>query len=852
MCQFENCTSKKNYNNTLYCYRHRGQVKKVIVEEVVAEVVAVEEVAEVAQINKLTTVKSFEASNISESEKSMSPNSATMEPTTLATKDSTILDNKETYFKSLGFILGNVKLQFLENGKKKVAGCSKWKELNRSENITGPNFLIRTGIKSFITVFDVDIKPDYNGAENLLDAGIDFDEYLDDCIKVKTQSGGFHYIFKYDQRFNTGANCFGIKGFDIRNDEGVIFAGDRYDIVSIGNKFEKPTCMDEIFDTLSANESESEVEVKVNTEPKPEVKQAVHNAPSASISEKYYELLNLLSDEWFNDFDKWVKPIYALKNSEDIDNDTALSTIIHILHERSNCPNETETKRVFNLDNSKKKFNIGSIINILKKNDDTKELWKEWNAKWYPKKEESEKKDTPLDILREKLIKIVKNKYKREFQTGVIYENILPYYYTRKYDDPAEFLNVIFCNEPMFHTCKSQDHLQLLYFIKNIINPEFEFIKLDYNYIGFKNGIYDLTNASFIQTADIIENIQVRTYIDSNFEINNDYAPLLDQYLKFQFDDETIEFIYFMIGRSMTRLNDKFDFMIFLFGEGGSGKSLLMNLLKYTFANDQIGILSNSHQEQFGSSEFTNKQIVCCDDMDNLAKTLPKADFLSMGTRGSVQCPVKGKGSITIHDWNIPTIINSNKLPNYTDKSGEVVRRFMVANFEKIIPEESKNTNLETDIKEQEFGVFLHRCRSTYLKFCAKYKNKGVESFCPISFIENRNLLRMATNNTYQFISEKCKYQEGASMSVPQLNKSMKEYIKERYDMKQMPKDTINVQNILLVDNRFEEKKLNICKSCRQEHKKGCCNDYDRVNRSKSHVILNITYSYDRFNDEDE
>ncbi|ETO58795.1 hypothetical protein F444_22821, partial [Phytophthora nicotianae P1976] len=144
-------------------------------------------------------------------------------------------------------------------------------------------------------------------------------------------------------------------------------------------------------------------------------------------------------------------------------------------------------------------------------------------------------KKTPSDILKEQLIDLVKDKYKREF---AIYENMLPYYYVRKYDDPATFLNVVLTTEPLFQMYKSQDHQQLLYFIKNIINRNFEFIKLYYNYIGFKNGIYDLS--SFILTADIVENIQVRTYIDSEFEIDNDYAPLLDQYLKFQIDDETI------------------------------------------------------------------------------------------------------------------------------------------------------------------------------------------------------------------------------------------------------------------------------------------------------------------------
>ncbi|EEY68311.1 uncharacterized protein PITG_04745 [Phytophthora infestans T30-4] len=238
--------------------------------------------------------------------------------------------------------------------------------------------------------------------------------------------------------------------------------------------------------------------------------------------------------------------------------------------------------------------------------------------------------------------------------------------------------------------------------------------------------------------------------------------------------------------------------MVLLYGEGGSGKSLLMNLLKAIW----------------GLKEYSQKQVLCCDDMDNLAKTLPKADFLSMATPESISCPVKGKQRLVIVlDWNIGAILNDNKLPNYKDESGEVVRRFMVANFMNIIPEERENTIFENDIKDQEFGVFLHRCRSAYLKFYFKYKIKGVESFCPVSFIENRNLLRMATNYTYQFISEKCTYEEGASISVSQLNKALKAYIKERYEMKQTSKDTINISNLMLVDARFVEKKLNICKS---------------------------------------
>jgi Bifunctional DNA primase/polymerase, N-terminal/Family of unknown function (DUF5906) len=694
-----------------------------------------------------------------------------------------------------------------------------WQSLDKSKPIgRSKNWAIQTGKRSDITVIDIDIKKDKNGMEEMIEAGIDLDDY--GTYKIKTQSGGFHYYFKYDDRFKTTANL--LPGIDIRNDGGCVFAGDRYEVLNDCDPIEMP---DEIYEALY---------------PKPVATgDAVMSSP---VNEKYYSLLNLLPNEWFNDFDKWVKPIYALKNAADIENGEALETMLKLLNDRSTIPNDNEIRRVFALDNSKKRFNIGSIVNVLKKTN--LEEWKTWNGRWNstkPKDDENEKKKSLSDLLKEKLLDAVDDRFKREYPTGVIYERQLSYYYTRKYEDTNAFLNHIFSEEPLWYESASEKHRkELISFIKNVVHPEFEFIQLNFNYIGFSNGVYVLSTASFIYTNDIVHNIQVRKFINQPFEVK-DHAPNLDNYLSYQFDPETIEFLYFMIGRLMTRLNDKFDFMVLLYGQGGSGKSLLMNLLKYTFGAGQTGILSNSFQEKFGLSEFTDKQLLCCDDLpNNLAKTVPKSDFLSMMTRGSLSCPVKGKGSIEVHDWNIPSIFNSNRLPNYSDESGEIVRRVMIINFENVIDESKRNTNLENDIIDHEIGTFIHRCRSTYFRFCEKYKNQGVESFCPPSFIENRNLLRMATNNSYQFISDKYEYKEGASMTVPELNREFKLYIQERFDMKRTPKDNINAQSIIAADERYIYKKQSICKHCRNEHKKNCCDDYNRVQRSTKDVILNI------------
>jgi phage/plasmid-associated DNA primase len=200
--------------------------------------------------------------------------------------------------------------------------------------------------------------------------------------------------------------------------------------------------------------------------------------------------------------------------------------------------------------------------------------------------------------------------------------------------------------------------------------------------------------------------IQVRKYLDQEAHINT-ATPNFDKCVSFQFEKaEDREIIYFAIGRCLTTIGDHFDFMIMLYGEGGTGKSLIQQLIKYSFGGSQVGYLSNSLHDRFGLSEFADKQIVCCDDMPrNMSKVLPRSDFLSMMSRGAISCPVKGKQSIEVDDWNIPTVINSNQMPNYRDESGEIIRRMLMINFNKLIPKDLCDTELESKIKSTNMAL---------------------------------------------------------------------------------------------------------------------------------------------------
>lgn len=693
-----------------------------------------------------------------------------------------------------------------------------------------------------------------------------FSDFEEDYMKISNDST-IGYVFDGPSRYPNSVEAFGFQDLQLKSINSSFLAD--YTIKSTGVNFNNShNSQSIIFNTLisiqrkklntmcDSYENESSVydsdtedtssdsmedlmigSLKNQPPTFTKAQQQVIDRSDALLDKPLIELCNCINESWFCDEGNRYKLSGYIYKTMDKKID-GLYTYLKILNNRAPAldkANETRTYNNWGVSKTICKYNMMRLKQIAAGHNLDK--YNQWKTLYIatPVKDEPKSKDK----LKEALFEITDGEYKREFLTGCIYKKCCEYYYKPLYNTPLEFLNAIFADEPLWHEIKSREMAELISFIKNVIHPKFPFVKLDYDFIGFRNGVYDLSTATFIPIDEIKVNIQTRTLIDVDFKIGE--APLLDSYLSYQFNAETIEFIYFLLGRTMTRVRDRFDIMVMLYGEGGSGKSLAGNLIKYCHGSKNVGILSNSFQNQFGLSEWVDKQLVFCDDMpSNLAKTIPKADFLSMMTRGSLSCPVKGKGSIEVHDWDIPTIMNTNKLPNYRDESGEIVRRIMLINFTKVIEESMRNCSLEDQIKSNEYPTFLHRCRSTYLRYIETYQGVGIETFCPTEFIENRNLLRSECNSSYQFALERCVYAEGEFTSVPTINKSFKLHLKNLYNLSKAAKDNINVPNILLVDSRFIYKKEKICRFCDAPHKKGCCEAYNRTARTSRDLIYNM------------
>lgn len=449
-------------------------------------------------------------------------------------------------------------------------------------------------------------------------------------------------------------------------------------------------------------------------------------------------------------------------------------------------------------------------------------------------------------IFKYTMLIIASGRYRRERDTGVIYERVNDFFFKLTYDNPEDFLTDIFANNPLYRAYSTaQNRNQLVNFIKRVDHKLFPFMQVDHNFVGYSNGILDLSTCEFTKTEDIGDRVvQVRKLFKCEFNPNA-LTPKFDAAMKYQFgDDQTIEDIMFLTGRSMTRIEDNFQIMVYQHGAGGSGKSILTELIKSTHGDNQVGTLSASHQDRFGLSEHVDKQLLICDDSSNLAKMLPKDDFLSMTSHGSIKCPVKGKASKDVDRWDLPLIINSNYAPNYNDESGEIARRLVVIRYHKLITEQMKNSNLLAEIKEEELGMIAYKMRSTYLKYCKMYKGKAVTTFLSEHFKKSRDEARSTSNATARFLTERCILDESSHIMVTDMTKELRAWCVDTFN-KERSKEAINVVTMSLMEPKWEIKSIKLCRHCKGRHIKGCCGLYNRTERSSANVVTNIRYKTD-------
>lgn len=684
------------------------------------------------------------------------------------------------------------------NGK---VALTKWKDISSSVPIrNGNNVAILTGERNRITVIDIDIKNDGLKKWNEL-----IKENGDITTpKVKTGSGGFHYYFRYNANIKTTSNVQNY-GIDIRNDKAYVVAPPS--VHSTGNTYK--WILD--LNTPFADVPQWLVDF-IQAKPKPFSQCQKEPLPQYE-SHQYKKLNNLLQ---MPETTSW-KVIKKEKSHQ------AVPDCFECLVQPSKVHSTKEHSTLFiNKDKSVMKacFSCGAVL--LDKSTSKKVLQ-------YFKIVLQTHEENVFISLKNRLLDIgLEHSFKKQPNTGLVYKQVKPYAYI-PFMPPKEFLNKYFLDDPDFSSnVNNLDNL--IKFMKDFNHSNFPFLVIDSDYIGFTNGILNITNLEFYEDYDCSD-IVVKKYIDQPFAYSMD-TPLFDKVLDFQFSSEVRDFIYACLGR-IFKIQDNFGLMLYLLGEAGCGKSVIINIIKHCCAN--IGVLNESYEVKYGISYFADKDVILCDDLPkNIDKIFPQQTFQTMITNGSVGSAVKNKDAITIDKWNIPLLFAGNWFPSYLDK-GQISRRLLVANFERSVPECMKDTSLEAKIIQSEIPAFIYKSLSHYHHLLLSKPNRSIWDICPSYFVDQQDELRIERNPLYKFLTQSAVFKQDTSLSIKEIKDAFSSWLDK-------PITKLDNGTFAQVHSGFVIESTNICKHCENKHVKDCCQNYNRTQRTKRTIVKNIAW----------
>lgn len=194
------------------------------------------------------------------------------------------------------------------------------------------------------------------------------------------------------------------------------------------------------------------------------------------------------------------------------------------------------------------------------------------------------------------------------------------------------------------------------------------------NYIGVKNGVYDLLTDELNEFSPkyYITNI-INAYYDKNAK-----SDLIEQFIRdISNNDKEVEtLLYQMIGYGLYRENF-LQVAFFFYSPGGNGKTTLLKLLHYFYKPENTTALSfNDLNDKFKPANLQGKLVNIADDIDpNRIKDT--GNFKIIVTGNYITLEFKGKDPFEFKPY-VKLIFASNELPLTNDKSDGFYRRMII------------------------------------------------------------------------------------------------------------------------------------------------------------------------------
>lgn len=240
-------------------------------------------------------------------------------------------------------------------------------------------------------------------------------------------------------------------------------------------------------------------------------------------------------------------------------------------------------------------------------------------------------------------------------------------------------------------------------------------------------------------------------------------TPNLQSVMDYQnFSEDVCRWMYVTFGRLLYNVGelDGWQVIPFLKGLAGSGKSTLVKVCKQFYNPEDVGVLSNNAERQFGLSAFFDKLLFIAPEIKNDLK-VEQAEFQSMISGEDVQIAIKHKKARSVV-WKTPGVLAGNEVPAWADNSGSIQRRILLFEFARKV----EAGDMELDKKlERELCAIIAKCVRAYLDAAAKWGWSNIWTVVPEYFKEQRNQLAEGTNPLENFLaSDRVRF--GGELSV--------------------------------------------------------------------------------------
>lgn len=229
--------------------------------------------------------------------------------------------------------------------------------------------------------------------------------------------------------------------------------------------------------------------------------------------------------------------------------------------------------------------------------------------------------------------------------------------------------------------------------------------------ISFKNGTYNVQTGEQGTNSDKNYILQGHSY---DLVTETGKAPQTNKWFEESFgSEEASNVVKTFIGYSFVRNYADFQKYLILFGNGGDGKSTILNYLITLIGSQNTSNVSlkdlTSSTDKFATSQLYQKDVNYCADIGN--EFIKQTDTLKNIT-GDDRLSGQFKNKDRFDFWNHAKLIfSANALPTFNDFSNGFMRRPIIARVHKIKDFSSKYSKKTFS---EERGAFVYECLCLY------------------------------------------------------------------------------------------------------------------------------------------